>query len=87
MIVNSKLGKNPKQFWEGSEIQFLIFLYFVTTCIIMRLFPIDEHEHRVKHQIHYVSLEKVHKKNYDKQFATVTTKMFKTVTIKNVHTM
>ena len=37
--------------------------------------------------MHYASLEEVHKKNYDKQFTTVTTKMFKTVTIKNVHTM
>ena len=26
----------------------------------------------MKHQIHYVSLEKVIKKNYDKQFTTVT---------------
>ena len=27
----------------------------------------------VKHQIHYASLEEVSKKNYDKQFTTVTT--------------
>ena len=31
------------------------------------------YEHRVKHQIHYASLEEVSKKNYDKQFTTVTT--------------
>ena len=31
------------------------------------------HEHRIKHQILYASLEEVNKKNYDKQFTTVTT--------------
>ena len=31
------------------------------------------HEHRVKHQIYYASLEEVSKKKYDKQFTTVTT--------------
>ena len=31
-----------------------------------------QHEHRVKHQIHYASLEEVTKKNYDKQFTTIT---------------
>ena len=31
------------------------------------------HEHRVKQQIHYALLEDVSKKNYGKQFATVTT--------------
>ena len=31
------------------------------------------HEHRVKHLIHYASLEELSKKNYGKQFITVTT--------------
>ena len=31
------------------------------------------HEHRVKHQIHYKSLEEISKKIYEKQFTTVTT--------------
>ena len=31
------------------------------------------HEHRVKHQIHYASLEEVVKNFYEKQFTTVTT--------------
>ena len=46
------------------------------------------HEHRVKHQIHYASLEEISKKNYDKKFTTVITHIiFRTVTIKNVHVM
>ena len=32
-----------------------------------------QHEHRVKHLIHYTSLEELSKKNYDKHFTTVTT--------------
>ena len=57
-------------------------LYFVATYIIWESTLYMSHEHRVKHQI------QVRKKNYDKQFATVTThKMFKTNTIKNVHIM
>ena len=37
------------------------------------------HEHKVKQQIHYASLEEVKQKNfYDKQFTTV-------ITQKNVH--
>ena len=32
-----------------------------------------KHDHRVKHQIQYASLEEVRKKNFDKQFTTVTT--------------
>ena len=41
MIVNSKISKNPKQFWERSEDLVLDFiLYCVTTYIIMRKYPI-----------------------------------------------
>ena len=37
----------------------------------MTKYPIHLTEHRVKHQIHYASLEEVSKKkNYDKQFTT-----------------
>ena len=32
MIVNSKISKNSKQFWEGSDFDFI--LYFVTAYII-----------------------------------------------------
>ena len=71
MIVNSKISKNSKQFWEGSDFDFI--LYFVTAYIIWESTLYMQHEHRVKHQIHYASLEEVSKKNYDKQFTTVTT--------------
>ena len=32
-----------------------------------------QHDHRVKHQIHYASLEEVSKTFYGKKFTTVTT--------------
>ena len=48
------------------------------------------HEHRLKHQMHYASLEEASKNFYEKQFTTVTTlhaKMFKIITMKNAHIM
>ena len=48
-------------------------LYFVTTYIVGESTLYIQHEHRVKHQIHYVSYEEVSKKIYDKQFTTGTT--------------
>ena len=48
-------------------------LNFVTAYIIWESTLYMYHEHRVKHQIYYASLEEVSKKKYDKQFTTVTT--------------
>ena len=46
--------------------------------------------YRVKHQVHYALVEEVSKKNYGKQYTTVTTHKnytVKTNTVKNVHIM
>ena len=46
------------------------------------------HEHRVKHQMHYASLEEASKNFYEKQFTTVTTrKNVQIITMKNAHIM
>ena len=74
MIVNSKIKQKSKTSLEVIRNLVLHFsLYFVTTYIIWESTLYMQHEHRVKHQIHYASLEEVSKKNYDKQFTTVTT--------------
>ena len=70
MIVNSKISKNLGRI-KNLVLDFI--LYFVTTYIKWESTLYMWHEHRVKHQIHYASLEEVRKKNYDKQFITVTT--------------
>ena len=56
MIVNSKISKNQKQFWEGSEIYFLIYSLLFYYIYYMRKNPIHVAA-QVKHQIHYASLE------------------------------
>ena len=87
MIVNSKISKNPKQFWERSEDLVLDFiLYCVTTYIIMRKYPIHVTWAQGKTP-NTLCITWRSKKNDDKQFTTVTTKMFKTITIKNVDVM
>ena len=87
MIANSKISKKPKQFWERSEDLVLDFiLYFVTTYIITRKYPIHVTWAQGKTP-KTLRITWGSKNNYDKQFTTVTTKMFKTITIKNVHIM
>ena len=46
-----------------------------------------QHEHRVKHQIHYASLEEISKKNYVKQFTTNSNyaQKYSKLLIKNTH--
>ena len=74
MIVNSKTKQKPKTILGRVRNLVLDFiLYFVTAYIIGESVPYMQHEHRVKHLIHYTSLEELSKKNYDKQFTTVTT--------------
>ena len=48
-----------------------------------------EHEQRVKHKIHYASLEEVSKKMFktNNLQQLLRTKMFKIITMKNVHVM
>ena len=71
MIVNSKISENSKQFWEGSEIQFLILFFTLLLHILYEKVPYTC-SMKKHHQIHYASLEEV-KKNHGKQFITVTT--------------
>ena len=74
MILNSNIKQNSKTIFGVIRNLILDFiLYFVTAYIIWESTLYMYHEHRVKHQIHYASLEEVSKKNYDKQFTTVTT--------------
>ena len=35
MIVNSKISKNPKQFWGGSEIYLILFFTLLFTTYII----------------------------------------------------
>ena len=58
MILNSKIKQKSKTVLGRIRNLVLNFvLYFVTAYIYMRKYPI--YENRVKHQIHYASLEKV----------------------------
>ena len=71
MIVNSKIKQKSKTILGRIRNLVLDFiLYFVTAYIIWESTLYMYHEHRVKHQIYYASLEEVSKK---KQFTTVTT--------------
>ena len=74
MILNSNIKQNSKTIFGVIRNLILDFiLYFVTAYIIWESTLYMYHEHRVKHQIHYASLEEVSKKKYDKQFTTVIT--------------
>ena len=88
MIVNSKISQKSSSWFYSLPCYYILvldfILYFVTIYIIWESTLYISHDHRVKQQIHYASLEEL-KKSYDKQFTAVTThKMFKTITIKNV---
>ena len=74
MIVNSKIKQKPKTILGRIRNLALDFiLYFVTAYIIWESIAYMKYEHRIKHQIHYASLEEACKKIYDKQFTAVTT--------------
>ena len=74
MIVNSQIKQKSKIIVEKIRNVVLDFIiYCVTAYIIWESTLYMLHDHRVKHQIYYVSLEEVSKKNYDKQFIIVTT--------------
>ena len=63
MIVNSKIKQKSKTILGVIRNLVLDFiLYFVTAYIIWESTLYMYHEHRVKHQIHYASLEDVSKK-------------------------
>ena len=63
MIENSKTKQKPKTILGKIRNLVLDFiLYFVTAYIIWESTLYMQHEHRVKHQIHYASLEEVSKK-------------------------
>ena len=63
MILNSNIKQNSKTIFGVIRNLILDFiLYFVTAYIIWESTLYMYHEHRVKHQIHYASLEDVSKK-------------------------
>ena len=74
MIVNSQIKQKSKTIVEKIRNVVLDFIICCVTAYIIwesTLYMLDDH--RVKHQIYYVSLEEVSKKIYDKQFIIVTT--------------
>ena len=75
MIVNSKIKKKSKTI--SGVIRNLVFDFILYPLVLHILYEkvLDtcNMSNRLKHQIHYASLEEVSKKNYDKQFTTVTT--------------
>ena len=74
MIVNSEIKQKSKRTLGRIRNLVLGFiLYFVTAYIIWESTLYMQHDHRVKHQIHYASLEEVSKTFYGKKFTTVTT--------------
>ena len=74
MMVNSKIKQKSKRILGRIRNLVLDFiLYFVAAYIMWEGTLYMWHEHRVKHQIDYASLEKEIKRNYDKQFTTGTT--------------
>ena len=74
MIVNSKIKKKSKTI--SGVIRNLVFDFILYPLVLHILYEkvLDtcNMSNRLKHQIHYASLEEVSKKNYDKQFTTVT---------------
>ena len=67
MIVNFKIKQKSKTILGVIRNLALDFIpYFVTAYVIWESSLYMEHEHRAKHKIHYVSLEEVSKKIYDK---------------------
>ena len=63
MIVNSEIKQKSKRTLGRIRNLVLGFiLYFVTAYIIWESTLYMQHEHRVKHQIHFASLEKKGKK-------------------------
>ena len=74
LIVNSKIKQKSETILGVIRNLVLdIILYFVTAYIIWESTLYMWHEHRVKNQIHYASVEELSKTFYDKQFTTVTT--------------
>ena len=75
MIVNSKIKKKSKTI--SGVIRNLVFDFILYPLVLHILYQkvLDtcNMSNRLKHQIHYVSLEEVSKKNYDKQFTTAVT--------------
>ena len=75
MIVISKIKKTSKTI--SGVIRNLVFDFILYPLVLHILYEkvLDtcNVRNRLKHQIHYASLEKVSKKNYDKQFIAVTT--------------
>ena len=65
MILNSKIKQKSKTILGVIRNLVLDFiLYFVTAYIIWESSLYMEHEHRVKHKIHYASLEEVSKETF-----------------------
>ena len=64
MIANFKVSKNAKQFWEGSEMQFLILFFTLLLHILLfEKVPYTCNMSTGKNtKIHYASLEEVSKK-------------------------
>ena len=75
MIVISKIKKKSKTI--SGVIRNLVFDFILYPLVLHILYEkvLDtcNVRNRLKHQIHYASLEKVSKKNYDKYFTKVTT--------------
>ena len=65
MIANFKVKQKSKTILGGIRYLVLdIIFYFATAYIIWKSTLYMKHEHRVKHQIHYASLEEVNKKDF-----------------------